>query len=519
MDKWCGSWAFLSMMKRMGIAMLVVCAFLTVGRKGVAGAADGQLVVSICTKGQFRGPTDLAGMKALAELTHKYGFPVTWIIKPFTARDAARELEQWHREFGDEVAWFSEGTSLGGAEKELRELREVVTWQKVVSTGNTKYGLAWVELYQRLGIESVWGRCYEQTDADHICDRGSPHGFYYLRPDIYKAPNPATGGLISVPWLSNDPNLIFWSGFQSSFTFDPDDPMSMGFVGLGRCEYWFALVDQFQKQTRYNKFVPLIIQQEYDSGGSHPKWLEPMDELLAYVKRKGIPVVGQAESVRRYKAAYPERTPPTYAVFDSLGKLEIVRHPLPIRRTFEVTTNLLSTAFMGAPFNGYYTTDWNRTTDKRLYFHPTGKPFYDHGRMFIYYDVNGLLLFDENQTSPLRITNYLEIPPGKHGYDALPEMSHFYDTDRFIPVAVVKQTPQGRDLLVTVAVPACQSNIVARAQLPYGVMLWGDYQKYRLPADVPPGARIVGDTGLFLPVVLTVGQPARLTVTLRGKTP
>jgi hypothetical protein len=237
----------------------------------------------------------------------------------------------------------------------------------VVSTGNTKYGQAWVELYQRLGIESVWGRCYEQTDADHICDRGSPHGFYYLRPDCYKAPNTAAGGLISVPWLSNDPNLVFRCGFQSTFTFDPDDPMSMGFIGAGRCEYWFALVNELQKQTRYNKFVPLVIQQEYGSGGLHPRWLEPMDELLAYLKRKGTAVVGQAEAVRRYKAASGDRTPPTYGVFDNLGKLDIVQHPLPSAQfTFEVTTNRLRTAFMGAPFNGYYTTDW----DNRSKFEP-----------------------------------------------------------------------------------------------------------------------------------------------------
>lgn len=498
----------------------LLTALLLASVNGSASATEskvGELVACITTKGQFRGPTDLAGMKKLAELAHRHGFPVTWIIKPFTARDAAKELQQWHLDYGDEVAWFSEGTSLKEAEAELLELREVVSWQKVVSTGNTKYGLPWVELYQRLGIESVWGRCYEQTDADHISDRGSPHGFYYLRPDIYKAPNPAAGGLVSVPWLSNDPNLIFWCGFQSTFTFDPDDPMSMGFVGPGRCEYWFALVDEFQKQTRYNQFVPLIIQQEYDAGGAHPTWHEPMDELLAYVNRKGIPVVGQAEAVRRYKAAHPERTPPTYAVFDSLGKLDIVRHPLPVGRSFEVTTNRLSTAFMGAPFNGYYTTDWNKTTDKRLYFHPTGTPFYDHGRTFIYYDVNGLLLFDENQTSPLRITTYLEIPAGKHGYDTLPEMSQFYDTDRFIPAARLETSPQGRDLRVQINVPAAQSNIVAHAKLPYGVMLWGDYSRFSLPADAPVGAQIVGDIGVFVPLVMTIGQPATCSVMLQEK--
>ena len=479
---------------------------------------DGELVACITTKGQFKEPSNLAGMKELAELAHRHGFPVTWIIKPFTARDAAQELKQWHQDFGDEVAWFSEGTSLKGAEDELRELREVVTWQKVISTGNTKYGRAWVDLYQRRGIESVWGRCYEQTDADHICDRGSPHGFYYLHPDCYKAPNTAAGGLISVPWLSNDPNLVFRCGFQSTFTFDPDDPMSMGFIGAGRCEYWFALVDELQKQTRYNKFVPLVVQQEYGSGGLHPGWLEPMNELLAYLKRKGIPVVGQAEAVRHYKAAYPERTPPTYGVFDNLGKLDIVQHPLPSAHfTFEVTTNRLKTAFMGAPFNGYYTTDWDKPAHKRIYFHPTGKRFCEHGRLFVYYDANGLLLFDEGRATPLRISNYLEIPPNSQGYTTLPELSYFYDTDRFIPEAQITRTSQGRDLHVKVSVPAPQSNIAARAKLPYGVMVWGDFRKYRLPQGASPGAAIVGDAGLFLPLVLDVGKTAELTVVLAAK--
>jgi hypothetical protein len=134
-----------------------------------------------------------------------------------------------------------------------------------------------------------------------------------------------------------------------------------------------------------------------------------MDELLAYLKRKGIPGVGQAEAVRRYKAASGDRTPPTYGVFDNLGKLDIVQHPLPSAQvTFEVTKNRLRTAFMGAPFNGYYTTDWDKPAHKRLYFHPTGKRFYEHGRLFVYYDANGLLLFDEGRATPLRISNYLE---------------------------------------------------------------------------------------------------------------
>jgi len=478
---------------------------------------QGQLAACICTKGQFREPTDLAGMRALAETAHRYGFPVTWIIKPFTARDMATELEKWHRDFGDEVAWYSEGTALSAAEEELRALRDAAKWQQVLSTGTTKYDASWVKLYERLGIESVWGRCYEQTDADHICDRGSPYGFYYLHPDCYKAPNTAAGGLVSVPWLSNDPNLVFRCGFQSSFTFDPDDPMSMGFIGPGRCEYWFALVDELQKQTRYNAFVPLIIQQEYPSGGLRDT-LPVLDELFAYLKRKNIPAVSQAEAVRRYRKACPEHTPPTYAVFDNLGKIDVVQHPLPSARyRFEVVTNRLSTAFMGAPFNGYYTTDWQKETGKRLYYHPEGKRFFEHGRLFVYYDVNGLLLFEEGRAAPIRITNYLEIPPHSHGYTTLPELSYFYGNERFIPDVQVEQKIRGSDLSVTVTVSAPQANPVAQIRLPYGVMVWGDFSNYRLPENAFAGAAIVGEAGLFLPLVLDVGQPAERAVKLRAK--
>ena len=476
----------------------------------------GELVASICTKGEFRGPSNLKGLRALAETAHRHGLPITWIIKPFTAREAAPELRQWHDQFGDEVAWFSEGTPLGKAEAELAELREIVTWQKVVCTGQTKYDRAWVTAYERLGIEGVWGRCYEQTDADHICDRGSPHGFYYLRPDNYKAPRLEPGGIVSVPWLSSDPNLVFWSGFQSSFTFDPDDPMIMGFLGAGRTEYWRALVDQFRNQTKYNKFVPLIVQQEY-SAPSLQQTLQPLDELFAYFKKQGIKAVPLSDAVSRYKKAAGPLTPPTYGVYDSLGTLDIVRNPLPRRHfTLEMVSKPLATTDQGAPFNGYYTTSWDKPAGKRFYYNPDGKPFYDHGKLFVYYDRNGLILFDEGTAKPVRISNYLEIPGGKTGFAVLPEMSHFFDTAKFIPGVAVKQAASGRDLKIHIAIEPFRANPAAAKRLPYGVMVWGDFRGYRLPAGVPEGAAIVGDQGLFVPFILLVDTAEEKDFTLRS---
>jgi hypothetical protein len=477
--------------------------------------AKGELVVSICTKGQFRGPTDLKGMRALAETAHRHGLPITWIIKPFTAREAAAELRQWHQEFGDEVAWFSEGTPLDKAEAELAELREIVNWQKVVSSGNTKYDQRWALLYERLGIEGVWGRCYEQTDADHICDRGSPHGFYYLRPDNYKAPRLEPGGVVTVPWLSNDPNLVFWTGFQSSFTFDPDDPITMGFLGAGRTEYWRALVDEYRKQTNYNKFVPLIVQQEYTSP-TLDETLAPLSEIFAHFKEQGIKVLPLAEAVSHYKEAVGPLTPPTYGVYDNLGHLDIVRNPIQKRLfTFELVSKPLSSAYQGAPFNGFFTTDWDKPTGRRFYFHPEGKKFYEHGKLFVYYDRNGLILFDEGAAKPLRISSYLEIPEGKTGFAPLPEMSHFYDTAKFIPNVTVKQTPSDRELKIQIAIEPFRANPAAAKRLPYGVMVWGDFSRYRLPAGLPEGAAIVGEQGVFVPFVLEVDAPVQWEVTLR----
>ena len=101
----------------------------------------------------------------------------------------------------------------------------------------------------------------------------------------------------------------------------------------------------------------------------------------------------------------------------------------------------------------------------------------------------------------LRITSKFQ-----QGYDTLPEMSPFYDTDRFIPTACIEIIPRGRDLRVQINVPAAQSNIVAHAKLPYGAMLWGDYSKFSLPADAPTGAQIDGASRQFCGGLQTLGD-------------
>ena len=71
------------------------------------------------------------------------------------------------------------------------------------------------------------------------------------------------------------------------------------------------------------------------------------------------------------------------------------------------------------------------------------------------------------------------------------------------------------DAAIRIDIGPFRANVAAAKRLPYGVMVWGDFRAYRLPAGVPEGTAIVGDQGLFVPFVLQVDTPVQWAVTLR----
>jgi hypothetical protein len=239
--------------------------------------------------------------------------------------------------------------------------------------------------------------------------------------------------------------------------------------------------------------------------------------LFAYFKEKGIKVVPLREAVRRYKASVGDSTPPTYGVWANLGNEELIRNPSPTRNfTFEMVRSPIRDADRGATFNGIYATHRvYHPLRKQLYYSPDGKKYYEHGRLFTYYDRNGLLLFEENNPQPKRITSYLELPPDLQGFSVLPELSFVYDTDKFIPKVTMHKEEVSGQVKIRIAIEPFHANPAAAKRLPYGVMVWGDFRAYRVPAGVPEGTAIVGDQGLFVPFLLQVDTPVQWAVTLR----
>lgn len=479
-----------------------------------SGDKQGKLVVCFASKGDYsHTPASEAGLRGLAGLLHKHGYRGTYYLKPATVRACQADLKEWREKYGDEVGWFADGCSLASAADELAQLRGLATGQPVRSAGQLRYGRDWVELFQRYGVESVWGRCYEQTATDGITDRGCPFGFYYAWPDCFKAPNPGSGGVVSVPWLSNDLNLVFRTAQQSTFTFDPNDPQDLGVSTPGDDSFWVAEFNEYKKQTKYNRIVPLVIQQEIEefSFTTRKEWKESgraiLENLLKLLKREEIQVVTVSEAVDLYKAAYPEATPPTYGLFGNIAAAtSIVR----TNRSLQVVTAPFASArkaafeCFGPTLNGFYAT--GRIGHTWYYYDSKGARLDEFGKNFSYFDKAGLLVFVEGNSTPVRITPYSNLPADAYRTAILPEMSPWFATHKFIPTADVKVVKSERELRVTAKTVASRSPVFSGDSLPYGVMLWGDFSAYRAPSSAPEGTKVLGDEGLFIPWVLKEGE-------------
>ena len=467
----------------------------------------GELVVVIASKGQFKGEPDFQGMDALAECAHRYGHPVTWFLKPVTVAPATERLKRWGSQHGDELAWFAEYAEPGPGE-EYAEMKKLVTWQPLRSAGNSRFDRLFIMLAGEKGLTGVWGASFEQSSAENIADRGTTFGFHYLRPDCYKVPNPKEGGVVSVPWVSTDVNLTFRLGWGSGFTFDPDDVLAIGAVRAGRLDYWKRLVDEYRKQTAWNEFVPLVIQQEYASVGEalrrkDGESLEILSGLFQYLRDQRIRVVTMDEAVRRYRKLAEKTTTPTYALFDNVGSNVALAPPKNGRR-LQVTSNRIAKARAGVAFNGFYAGDTADGT--RLYYDSAGRPLAEQGRLFSYYDANGLMMFEEGNPRPIRITTYTSLPEYAHKPRVLPEMSAWYNTQNLIPRAEMSISNALGVVRVIARATWNRNPLAGGDRLAYGLMLWGNYSAYRLPARAPAGSRVLGTNGVFLAFPLTLGE-------------
>ncbi len=375
--------------------------------------------------------TPLDGIKRTAEIAHRNGVPVTWLVSPRSASEAADLFREYHEKYGDAVGYIaqtnkSEEAMWGGGgffmsklpskklfnrlRKETDSIKKSLPWAELMIAGGGHRSNRMVKMLEKLGYTGLWGHCWEQTLTDGISDRGAPWGFYYVSDEAFKAPNRKERGLVAIEWTARDLNLAFRTGKPEIYSTDPNDVGRAALCSYRSIEYWKRMVDEYARNAEYNMMVPLAVHQEAHEMEDTPKMFrhnslniassgDMLDELFKYVKSIGAEIVSANDAIKMYRGMY-EKTPPTYALFkDTI----LAKYP----------------------------------------------------EILVYFDLNGQLFFDRGKISPVFIRNYI----GANDPDVV-DFAGVTD----VPEADCKSIDTGYECSVS-----------SDVDMAYGLAFWGNY--------------------------------------------
>lgn len=207
------------------------------------------------------------GIQRLANIVHKHGIPVTWLMDSGSGKAMQSHINEWHEKYGDDVGivWnhsLAIPTALNNGPSKRRALRELFPWSEVTlaaSGHRTNQVLADVK---KEGMKGLWGSCWEQVEIDGMTDRGAPWGFFYCADDCFKIPARQPGGVISVEWTARDLCKSIHSNTPTVYSSDPDDVGRTGLCTGDDIEYWKGMFDNYVRNTANNQYVFFAQHQE-----------------------------------------------------------------------------------------------------------------------------------------------------------------------------------------------------------------------------------------------------------------
>jgi len=380
------------------------------------------------------------GFQRMADLAHGQGVPVTWLVNARSAEGLQRELDDFHHRFGDDIGlvWGSSTATPGGAANpgaDLERLRQLFPWSKVNIVGSGHRSNAMVRDLAGLGVEGLWGSCWEQIEVDDVTDRGAPWGTYYISMENYKAPAAAPTPLVSFEWTARDLCKSLHSGNPTIFSSDPNDVARADLVHGPEIGYWAAMADQYHRNLAHNDLVFFAMHQEAHemehSEVCHaytPEEIadtaEMMDAFFAYVKRKpGVELLTLPQAADLYRAQNPRGTAPAYMLCDDIP------------------------------------------TGPMAYWYTKGTPVGPWPRTFLYYDADCQLAFIEGKFEPILLRNY------RGATD--PHDQHYF-AERDLPVV---RLPYGKKMAES---GDFEFVIESEKALPFGLAFWYDFARWRV---------------------------------------
>ena len=409
------------------------------------------------------------GMRLLAKMAHKYNIPITWAIVADSAQFLAKDLTEWHNEFGDEpllmldikslweVNWAkltgqpvpdpnteSEpiDTSMADASsaiiaEHLVKTRETLPryirteWKKVERAMEwavpSVAGAEWknhvlVHALEQVGFRGLWGYRWDERGSIAEVDRGSPFGFFYPSAEQHNFSAPAAGSITGIP---------YWTA--AHLDNNADNLRASLINGTGQQNY--DLYVQNEKWNRWLSYVDHIDALEVAQLGQET--LERLDTYFAHVASNESPkLLPLSEMVDDYWTSC-QLTEPTYIVATTLDSQKSAESLEP---------------------DSAISTDGYKSTDQK------------EKRVFFYYDSKCQFTFSEGTMEPVDMKNYISPPVIENlGSDISYQSASVHGVEYHLPqIANFRPSRKRSRLHVTFAIESTKA-------MPYGVAIWGNH--------------------------------------------
>ncbi|MDG0809959.1 hypothetical protein [Cohnella rhizosphaerae] len=205
------------------------------------------------------------GVRRIAELAHRHGIPVTWIVDGTSIGLLKSSICEWHERYGDSAilacpAYKDEAELRSRLADETALLKQAFPWLpgRVLATGFIENRL--IAAMEELDFIGLWGYCWQQSWWDGISHRGVPWGFWYADKDGYKLPSGRR--IVAAEWTARDLNLALHTDDAVYYSTDPNDVLRAGLCTGDDIDYWKKLFGDYLRNTESNDCVFFVQQQE-----------------------------------------------------------------------------------------------------------------------------------------------------------------------------------------------------------------------------------------------------------------
>lgn len=440
------------------------------------------------------------GMRLLAKMAHKYDIPITWAIVADSAQFLAKDLTEWHNEFGDEPLlmldikslWEANWAKLTGQSvpepntenepidismagvspeiiaEHLVKMRETLPqyirteWKKIERAMEwavpSVAGAEWknhvlVHALEQVGFRGLWGYRWDERGSVAEVDRGSPFGFFYPSAEQHNFSAPAAGSIAGIP---------YWTAAH----LDNNVENLRASLINGTIQQNYDQYVENEKWNRWLSYVEHINTLEVAQLGQET--LEKLDTYFAHVSEsESTKLLPLSEMVDDYWTSC-QQTEPTYIVAKTSGTQDNAE---------SMETHL-----------GMTSDEANSINEKE-------------NKIFFYYDAKCQFTFSEGTMEPIDMKNYISPPVVENlGSDISYQSASVHGVEYHLPqIANFRPTRKRSRLHVTFAIESTKA-------MPYGVAIWGSHIGLQLENSNAEVVTWVDKHLLFIRVSLEQGN-------------